>query len=143
MRSLPFLTPVATAAFLLGSSLGCSGGGREADRYGIAATCKSDDDCASVVIDGKETQLACLTQFDAGYCAIQGCESKADCADGAVCVAHDDGTNYCFRECKNKTECNANRPVDSEANCSSSFDYASKDDEATDLKACIPPSSGD
>jgi hypothetical protein len=58
----------------------------------------------------------------------------------SICVAHEDGTNYCFRVCADKPECNANRGPEEEANCSSSFDWA---DPADDLgqKACIPPSS--
>lgn len=131
-----------TTTLILGTLLGCSSGGTEADRLGVAATCQSDSDCALVTIDGKETRLSCLTQFDAGYCALEDCDDKADCPEGATCVAHDDGNNYCFRECADKSECNANRPDDSEANCSSSFDYASPSDEVKGLKACIPPSSG-
>jgi hypothetical protein len=86
-------------------------------------------------------QLECLTQFTDGYFAIEDCESALDCPVGATCVAHE-GTKYCFRECADKAECNANRSPDSEANCSATFDYADPADDAAGLKACIPPSSG-
>lgn len=127
---------------ILGAFVGCSGG-TEADQLGVAATCESDNDCATILVDGAETQLTCLTQFSAGYCAIEDCDEKSDCPQGSTCVAHDDGNNYCFRECADKSDCNANRPDYSEANCSASFDYASPADEVKGLKACIPPSSGE
>jgi hypothetical protein len=113
----------------------------EADKLGVGSECARDTDCPEVKIDGQDVQLACLTQFEAGYCAIEGCEESADCPEGATCVAHDDGESYCFRQCQNKSECNANRSPDSEANCSANFDYeVPEEDEG--LKACIPPSSG-
>jgi hypothetical protein len=120
---------------------GC-GGEQEADRIGVASPCEKDSDCPESDIDGELVQLSCLSQFDAGYCAIEDCDQEADCPSGATCVAHDDGTNYCFRECRDKSECNANRPADSEANCSANFDYADPDDDRGGQKACIPPSSG-
>ena len=127
---------------LLGiGAVGCEGG-TEADKLGVGSECSNDKDCPEVKIDGDDVQLSCLTQFDAGYCAIEGCESAADCPQGATCVAHDDGESYCFRECANKSECNANRSPDSEANCSANFDYEEPDDDESGLKACIPPSSG-
>lgn len=127
---------VATQALL-----GCSGdGGTEADRLGVAAACSVTEDCPEVTIAGEPVQLDCLVQFKGGYCAIQGCASAADCPEGATCVAHGDGKNYCFRECNDKPECNANRSADVEANCSSSFDYASAADESSGKKACLPPS---
>lgn len=142
MRSFQHLFLAAPFSLALLPLSGCSSDGTEADRLGVGATCDSTDDCAEVTIDGEKTQLTCLTQFDAGYCAIEDCKNKTDCPEGSTCVAHDDGNNYCFRECTSKSECNANRPADSEANCSSSFDYASPADDESGLKACIPPSSG-
>jgi hypothetical protein len=124
----------------LGVVLGGCSSGNEADQVGVASICEVDDDCPEVVIDGETTQLQCITDFSGGYCSIQGCDSAADCPDGSTCVAHDDGENYCFRECAEKSECNANRPEDDEANCSASFDYADPADD-DGLKACIPPSS--
>jgi fructose-specific component phosphotransferase system IIB-like protein len=129
-------------AFALGGALvGCGGSGNEADQLGVAAECAATSDCQEVVVAGETVQLDCLPQFKGGYCAIQGCKSAVDCPDGSTCVAHDDGKNYCFRECTDKAECNANRSADNEANCSSSFDYASADDEKSGSKACIPPSN--
>lgn len=133
--------------------IGCGGGNdehpggeTEADDVGIASECEIDDDCPEVKIAGMggaggKVQLTCLTQFDAGYCAIEDCESAADCPEGSTCVAHDDNKTYCFRECLEKSECNANRSSESEANCSANYEYA---DDADDdgAKACIPPSSG-
>lgn len=120
--------------------VGC--GGTDADELGVASTCEQTDNCPAVMIDGEEVQLSCLTQFDSGYCAIEGCNNATDCPMGSTCIAHEDGTNYCFRDCVDKAECNANRPPESAANCSSNFDYASSSDERNGVKACIPPSSG-
>ena len=115
-----------------------------ADRVGIAATCTMTTDCAAVAsdaADGGVVQLQCLTQFAGGYCGLPNCTVSADCPIGAICVLHEDGETYCFRECLDKPECNANRPVEDEANCSSSFTFNDPADD-TGQKACIPPSSG-
>jgi len=128
---------------LLAGSVGCGDdGGSEADRLGIASTCVVDEDCRSVTNpDGGTIQLRCLTQFTAGYCGLPDCVSSADCPLNSICVAHEDGNNYCFRVCDDKPECNTNRAPDVEANCSSSFDWATPSDDRGE-KACIPPSSG-
>jgi len=115
-------------------------GGSDADSVGIASVCQEDEDCPEVDINGEPTQLQCITDFKGGYCSIPDCDSAADCPDGATCVLHTDQQTYCFRECEEKTECNANRPEEDEANCSASFDYADPEDD-TGSKACIPPSS--
>lgn len=126
-------------SFMALSLTACGGGGTEADRLGVAAECAATTDCSEVAIDGETVQLECLPQFKGGYCAIEGCTSATDCPEGSTCVAHEDGRNYCFRICSDKAECNRNRSVDAEANCSSSFDFADpKDDDGS--KACIPPS---
>lgn len=140
---VPMKTRSATAiaGIVILSALGCSGG-NEADRIGIASECGNDDDCPLVKIASEDVHLMCLTQFTAGYCAIEGCQRASDCPEGATCVAHDDGKEYCFRECSNKSECNANRSPDGEANCSANFDFKDPGDEVSGLKACIPPSSG-
>lgn len=104
--------------------------GSDADDAGVAAECTTNDDCF-------EEGQVCLTQFKGGYCGIQGCTSNADCPDQSGCVTHDDGVNYCFRFCGDKADCNVNRSVDNEANCSSSIDWVETD---TDAKACVPPS---
>lgn len=124
----------------IASGCGDEEGGTESDRLGVAAECSSTDECATYPLaDGGTGQLACLTDFKGGYCGLKDCERSADCPDGALCVAHTDGSNYCFRACAEKPECNANRTVDDEANCSSSFDWANEGDD-DGSKACIPPS---
>ena len=131
--------------FILGASFGCpslgcgSSGETEADRAGVGAECTDSAECES---PDEDITLECLTQFTGGYCGLEGCEGDADCPDGSACVAHEDtsGTaNYCFRTCVDKAECNRNRSVENEANCSSNVDFA---DGTQDRKACVPPSSG-
>lgn len=109
----------------------CSDDEVEADKVGVAAACSVNEDCL------QEGQV-CLEQFKGGYCGVEGCSSSADCPDGSLCVAHEDGVNYCFRACVDKVDCNRNRPADAEANCSSSVEFASGDKEG---KACVPPSN--
>lgn len=104
-------------------------GGNDADDLGIGAQCSVDDDCD---LEGGQ---ACLS-FKGGYCGLEGCLSNADCPENSGCVAHTDGINYCFRLCDDKADCNANRDLDNEANCSSSVDFV----EPTNAKACVPPS---
>lgn len=53
-------------------------------------------------------------------------------------MTHSDGSNYCFRVCSDKTQCNANRSKDLEANCSSKITHASGSKAG---KTCVPPSS--
>jgi len=133
--SLLFVVPCLLVAVACGDDDGT------ADRVGIAATCTVDEDCRSFdLADGGVLQLQCLTQFKNGYCGLPGCTTTADCPVDSICVAHTDGTNYCFRVCADKPECNANRGPDEEANCSSSFDWAEPADDMGE-KACIPPSA--
>lgn len=110
----------------------CGGSGTEADRLGIGAQCAGDDEC------DVETDQVCLMQFKGGYCGLQGCQSDADCPDASACVRHDDGETYCFRICIDKAECNVNRDLDFESNCSSSVDFVEPVDGR---KACVPPSA--
>jgi hypothetical protein len=126
-RLLFSLALVAVAPVL---AVACDGG-TEADQLGVGAECTSDDDCDA------DTDQICLTNFKGGYCGIRDCTANADCPEGSACVAHDDGTNYCFRSCTDKPECNANRTVENESNCSSSVEYVEAE---TDGKACVPPS---
>lgn len=125
--------------------LGCADddGGNAADRAGVGAICRTMDDCLQPEppCDGGPGCFVqqCLTQFTGGYCGIQNCTDNADCPDGSACVAHDDGQQYCFRLCNDKSECNRNRDPASESNCSSSVDFV---DATTEGKACVPPSSG-
>lgn len=137
MTARPTITVLLFSSWLFTAC----GGGPDADRLGVAAECSSTSDCPEVEIDGEKTQLQCLTQFTAGYCAIEDCDNALDCPEGATCVAHE-GINYCFRECADKAECNRNRSPANEANCSANFEYADERDDVAGLKACIPPSSG-
>lgn len=121
------------------ASCGDDDGGNEADRFGVGAECSSDDDCYQAENDDEISQ-SCLRQFKGGYCGVEDCTSDDDCPQGSACVTHDDdGRNYCFRVCKDKIECNRNRTVDNESNCSSNITLA---DGAKGSKACVPPSSG-
>lgn len=126
--------------FLLTTLLACGGG--DADDIGVASECTNTEECPTYTPEGEdEVQLECLTQFSGGYCGISACVDTSDCPETSICVAHTDGTNYCFRSCDNKPECNANRTEDFEANCSSNFDWANADDD-DGSRACVPPSSG-
>jgi len=108
-------------------------GGSEADRLGIGAQCTNNDECDDT------TMQTCLTQFKGGYCGLQNCAHDTDCVEDSACIAHTDGQNYCFRICVDKPDCNANRDLENEANCSSSATFV---DGTNGRKACIPPSSG-
>lgn len=109
--------------------------GTEADQVGVAAQCQADVDC-EVEADSDGYELECLTNFKGGYCGIVDCQGHEDCPQGAACVAHDDGRQYCFRICRDKAECNLNRDVDHEANCSANIAWVGDDVG----KACVPPS---
>lgn len=118
--------------FSLALWLGCSDDDdddNEADLLGVGAQCAGDEDC-------QEDDQSCLTQFKGGYCGVEDCEEDLDCPDGSRCVAHDDGANYCFRVCTDKSECNVNRDPDNESNCSANITFV--DDGGG--KACVPPS---
>ncbi|MBW2734745.1 MAG: hypothetical protein JRH20_20350 [Deltaproteobacteria bacterium] len=125
------LTWVLTLTATLGIATACGDDdGSEADRLGVGAACTVNTDCS-------EAAKTCLLQFKGGYCGISGCAADTDCPTGSRCVAHDDNTNYCFLVCTDKTQCNVNRPVDAESNCSASVTFVEGD---TSVKACIPPS---
>ncbi len=102
--------------------------GSEAQRRGVGTACTANTDCAA--------GQTCLP-FKGGYCGVQGCAKLEDCPAGSACVVHSDGKNYCFLVCLDKPECNVYRPVENEANCSSSITFA---DATKNKKACIPPS---
>lgn len=121
---------LALAVFLAAVMLVFACGEPEADRLRVGAECDSADDCLE--------EQECLTQFKAGYCGYQGCTSHGDCPEYSSCVVHSDGNNYCFRDCVDKAECNANRDRDNEANCSSNITFV---DDSRDIKACVPPSN--
>lgn len=102
-----------------------------AQQHGVGAACSNDSDC--VVGD---TALKCLS-FKGGYCGLKGCQADAECPPGSGCVAHDDGSTYCFLLCADKPECNYTRPPAIEANCSSKIDFVGGQKAN---KACVPPS---
>ena len=101
----------------------------EADRRGVGAECTTNDDCT-------EAGQTCLTNFKGGYCGVTGCTTNEDCPNGSGCVTHTDNVNYCFLVCDTKDQCNANRTVANESNCSGSITWADEDLG----KACEPPS---
>jgi len=102
--------------------------GTAADKKGVAAECAADGDC-------QEQDQKCLTNFKGGYCGKADCKADSDCPSGALCITHTDKKNYCFRECKDKSECNANRSANP-ANCSANVILASG---KKGKKACVPP----
>jgi hypothetical protein len=112
-------------AVFVWAALSC---GTPADQAGIGAQCTQTSECIN-------TDLTCLTQFKGGYCGASGCQKHADCPEGSICVTHE-GANYCFRTCTDKIECNRNRSLENESNCSSSITPA----ESSSSKACVPPS---
>jgi len=104
--------------------------GSDADDLGVGAQCTANDQC------GQEPKAQTCLSFKGGYCGIVGCTKDADCPDLAKCVAHTDGMNYCFRTCLDKPECNANRAVENESNCSANVTFVEPN---TGIKACVPP----
>ena len=122
---------------LAGVAAGCGGDdSTEADRIGVGAQCTDSAECESA---DEDTELVCLTQFKGGYCGLEGCAGDVGCPDGSACVTHDDGNNYCFRVCQDKPDCNLNRSVENESNCSANIVFV---DDRNERKACVPPSSG-
>lgn len=145
-KTLNRLVVVATAALPIGGVfVACgddnnNGYATEADRWGVGAQCQTDADCARWNLPDAAIVLKCITgAFKGNYCGVKDCMSDLDCPEHSACVAHTDGVNYCFRICADKPECNLNRDLANEANCSSSVDYVSGMKGA---KACVPPSSG-
>lgn len=118
----------ASVLYVSGCSDDDDDGGTEAMRLGVGAACESNADCA-------ETAPECLP-FKGGYCGLADCEDDGDCPSGSKCVAHDDGVNYCFLVCVDKSNCNRHRPLESEANCSANVTFIENDT----VKACVPPS---
>lgn len=109
----------------------CGDDEKQTDTLGIASQCTKDADCPKV----GNFQLTCLTAFKGGYCGLSGCANDPDCPTGTACVAVGT-TNYCFRECTEKPECNHNRTVDFEANCVGNADHVG----TSTSKVCVPPS---
>jgi hypothetical protein len=115
------------AMVLVAVALGC---GDDADDERIGAECTASSAC-------ENEELTCLTQFKGGYCGSSGCTKNADCVDGSICVTQGT-TNFCFRTCEDKEECNEHRTAENESNCSSNITRV----EPGTQKACVPPSSG-
>jgi len=103
--------------------------GTEADVRGVGSECITADDCTE---EGQE----CL-DFKGGYCGIKNCTADEQCPEGSRCVTHTDGINYCFLICTDKPQCNLNRSVENESNCSSNITFVEPSQEQ---KACVPPS---
>lgn len=116
---------------IIGFAIALAACSSDADKLGVGAECTANEDCRT------DLNQTCLMQFAGGYCGIQGCQGDADCPEDAACVAPGDGNNYCFRICIDKVDCNANRTVDNESNCSANITFISG---AQGRKACIPPS---
>ena len=132
---------VMWASALLGLVvLGCGdSSSTEADRVGVGAECSEAAECESA---DENLVLQCLTEFAGGYCGLEGCAGDEDCPEGSACIAQEVGaetTNYCFRVCRDKPECNQNRSEENESNCSSNVVFV---DDRGERKACVPPSSG-
>src|SRR5690349_14197099 len=117
------------SALLCAFACGSDDSGSEAQRHGVGATCASNAECT-------EAGQTCLP-FKGGYCGVADCVSDVDCPAGSACVSYDDGKNYCFLICTDKVQCNASRPLELEANCSSNVTFVSGDKTH---KACVPPS---
>jgi hypothetical protein len=107
---------------------GCS---QNANQLGVGAQCTANAAC--------ETGQVCLTEFSGGYCGIAGCQHDIDCPQGSACVTGSNGVNYCFLVCANKTDCNAHRSANNEADCNSALTFV---EGTMSRKVCRPPSSG-
>ena len=132
---LRFKTPPGMITFKRRLFIGLVGGlglascGEDSDRLGVGAACVTSEDC------GQDQR--CLEGFKGGYCGVLGCAADADCPQESRCVQHSDAQRYCFRTCAEKGECNANRDVSNEANCSSNVTFVQGEKTG---KACVPPS---
>jgi hypothetical protein len=111
--------------------VGC-GDNVEADEQFIGGECAVLADCDD---DNPDTaELECILDFKGGYCGRKDCTASSECPEGSLCANYEAG-NYCFRTCVDKSECNRNRSVENESNCSSSIDPV----EGGEEKLCIPP----
>ncbi len=125
-------TLLMVAGLVLAVSCDDDDSNNEANKLGVGAQCTTVEECDA------DTGQTCLFDFKGGYCGISDCQADDECPEGSRCVAHDDGVNYCFLVCTDKIECNVNRDVDNESNCSSSITFV---EEPQDAKACVPPSN--
>ncbi|HTM46929.1 MAG TPA: hypothetical protein VL137_18360 [Polyangiaceae bacterium] len=116
--------------------LACSsgGGGNAAVQRGVGAACSTNADCP-------EMGQRCLTNFKGGMCGIADCTHSSQCPTGSVCVADPDfSRNFCLLVCSDKPDCNINRPVTYESNCTSTLNAIDHTDAGADPKVCRPPS---
>jgi hypothetical protein len=111
----------------------CGCGEEDANDQLIGGECATAEDCDDN--DDDTPPLECVTAFKGGYCGRAGCTSNADCPEKSICVTHEQ-VNYCFLVCTSKSQCNQNRTVDNESNCSSNIDPV----EGGEDKVCVPPS---
>jgi hypothetical protein len=110
----------------------CGSSQSEAIRHGVGSACSKDSDCT-------EKGQVCLLEFKGGYCGVAGCTHDVECPGGSACVTSDNGADYCVLICVEKTDCNPNRTVDNESNCTSSLSFV---DGTMGRKVCNPPSAG-
>lgn len=83
---------------------------------GLGAACDDDDECAQ--------GLACIGEFEGGYCSVAGCESNDDCPDDSLCIVQGEGT-MCAKRCELEVECWSCRPREVRATCGSAEEYVS------------------
>lgn len=117
---------------LLVGVVACGSNQSPANQLGVGADCTMTSQCM-------QPAQVCLTQFKGGYCGVSGCLHDSDCPGGSACVTEDNGTNYCFLICTQKTDCNLNRSAADESDCNSSLAFVDGD---TNVKVCRPPDSG-
>ncbi len=107
-------------------------GENDANEQLIGGECAVVDDCDDG--DDDTPALECLTNFKGGYCGRAACVASEDCPDGSLCAVLE-GANYCFLVCTDKVQCNKNRGVENESNCSANISSV----EGGEEKLCIPP----
>lgn len=141
MKVMLVMSLLAVCLAVAGCDEGTGSDPTEADEVGVGADCAALKDCQPSQAEAEtdtEADLVCLTQFKGGYCGLSDCTANEECPQGSVCVAHDDGQNYCFLSCTEKFQCNVNRSTDIESNCSANIEFVDPD---TTGKACVPPSA--
>ena len=127
---MPMLRALAMVVLACLFASGCD---ESAVERGVGAACSKNEDCT-------ESGQVCLTEFKGGMCGIANCTSSSACPSGSVCVADPDfSKNYCLLTCVDKPDCNQNRPVESEASCSSTLNQVDPPDGGTSPKVCRPP----
>jgi hypothetical protein len=126
------MSRILCAFVVVVAAFGCGGGQSEAIRRGVGSACAMNSDCT-------ENGQVCLLEFKGGYCGVAGCAHDSECPAGSACVVSDNGANYCFLICVEKSDCNVKRTIDNESNCTSSLTFV---DGTMSRKVCNPPSAG-